>query len=193
MFMSVVYIIIFKGGVVRKIALLMSVLALSGCVLTDLGSGKFFGRSSSSAQMAASPQANEMLERVMLSCNNGGDSDFSEIFSLLKQQEYQQASTEHWGNSVTYFYNSPKPLYFLGYPVLYFSLVAGYGDVSIGLPPEAYARIKSYDGRRAEGKKDEDGNPRSLYWRVYRTDMEGGYVHDEDATSSVKYTVLECY
>lgn len=170
----------------QKIALCMSALVLSGCVLTDLGSGKFFGRSSSSAQMAASPQSNEMLERVILSCNNGGDSDFSEIVSLLKQQEYQQVSSGYWGGIMTYFYNSPKPLYFLGYPVQYFSAVAGY--VSIGLPPEAYARIKPYE----EGKKDEDGNPRSLYWSVYRTDMEGRYLHDEDTTSSVKYTVLEC-
>lgn len=128
----------------RTIALLVSVLILSGCTLTNLVKGAFFEGGSLARQTATPNQMNALLERVMLSCNDNdeGKNDKSHLISSLKQRGYQQVTI--FAGREKIFYNSPTPLYFKGYPVQFVSIFSN--DVAIGLPPEAYPKLYySYD------------------------------------------------
>lgn len=155
----------------RATALLISVLVLSGCTLTNLAKGVFSESGSLAKQPATHAQMNAMLERVMLSCNDGKD-DWSHLVPLLKQSGYQQVNL---GDS--FFYNSPTPLYFKGYPVLYLRGIADYTDfVGMAFPPEAYSKLKQYSIRKTIILAD-----------VGRRDISGGADRNPDSTDGLVF------
>lgn len=156
----------------RVIALLMSTLFLSGCVLTKIGGRLYLvgGNHAIVTQQAETEKNSRMIESFMLSCNNER-LDWGQVLWVLKQQGYQQATAAADAYEgifrSTFFYNAPNPLRVFGYPAQYFRFeYANSGShtgentftaFTVGLPIEALARLHGYDGKENEWMPGSEG------------------------------------